>query len=127
MEDIEQLQYGGLTDNQDKMSSLGDMKTELFFYIKYLLDMFKYLINSYKNDKYKLSKIVESFNETFETDFITKYDLIKEFGDIVNKNPGTRNRNIVLKNSNGYKTLQKISEIQKKKFKRRNAQGITPI
>ena len=81
MGDIEQLQYGCLTDNQDEMTSLGDIKTHAFCCIKYLLDIFKYLINEYKNDKNKLNKIVESFNETFETDFITKYDLIKEFGD----------------------------------------------
>ena len=112
MEDIEQLQYSGLTDNKDEMTSLGDYKIGLFLYIKYLLDMFKYLVDANKERPLKLNKLLKSFNDTFDTDFITKNDLIKEFGsDLVNNNPETQNINIVLKSSNRYKTLQE--EIRK--------------
>ena len=74
MEDIEQLQYGGLTYNKDEMSNLGDYKIGLYLYTKYLLDMFKYLVDANKNFPVKLEKLLTSFNKTFEIN-IQKEDL----------------------------------------------------
>ena len=73
MGDIEQLQYGGLTDNKDEMSNLGDMKTQTYVYLKHILDTFKYLVNAYKDDEEELEKLVDSFNEAFGTTFLSKY------------------------------------------------------
>ena len=124
MKDIEQLQYGGLTDNKDEMSSLGDYKTGLFLYTEYLLDMFKYLINAYKDDEEELKELVNIFNETFETDFITKYELIHKFGDRVNRISGIGDKFIISKSSIYYKNLVKVKTEVKTEVNAENSNNV---